>query len=85
MCIDPVKWFVFAQLSLDLVESWLESNPGATGFTNGESTFRDIALFQDYHGLPAFKNVMIIFDHVDACCCIKNGLSNFCAHTSLCI
>ncbi|XP_030443433.1 1-aminocyclopropane-1-carboxylate synthase 3-like [Syzygium oleosum] len=49
------------QLSLDLVESWLESNPEATGFTNGESTFRDIALFQDYHGLPAFKNALAGF------------------------
>ncbi|KAI3424592.1 Aminotran_1_2 domain-containing protein [Psidium guajava] len=49
------------QLSLDLVESWLESNPEATGFTNGGSTFRDIALFQDYHGLPAFKNALAGF------------------------
>jgi len=71
MCIDPGKWFIFAQLSLDLVESWLERNPEATEFTNGGTTFRDIALFQDYHGLPAFKNVMIIFDSVDKGCRIK--------------
>ncbi|KAF8024679.1 hypothetical protein BT93_F1760 [Corymbia citriodora subsp. variegata] len=61
MCIDLVKWFIFVQLSLDLVESWLESNPEATAFTNGGSTFRDIALFQDYHGLPAFKNALAGF------------------------
>ncbi|KAK3425645.1 hypothetical protein EUGRSUZ_F02211 [Eucalyptus grandis] len=49
------------QLSLDLVESWLERNPEATEFTNGGTTFRDIALFQDYHGLPAFKNALAGF------------------------
>ncbi|KAL6207009.1 hypothetical protein ACLB2K_024254 [Fragaria x ananassa] len=48
------------QLSLDLVESWLASNPDAAGLkTNGESIFRDLALFQDYHGLPDFKKVLV--------------------------
>ncbi|KAK3231174.1 hypothetical protein Dsin_003055 [Dipteronia sinensis] len=26
---------------------------------NGESVFRELALFQDYHGLPAFKNELV--------------------------
>lgn len=49
------------QLSFDLVESWLRKNPDVMGLKNkdGESVFRDLALFQDYHGMPAFKNVYI--------------------------
>ncbi|XP_073298695.1 1-aminocyclopropane-1-carboxylate synthase 3 [Primulina huaijiensis] len=50
------------QLSFDLLESWLAENPDAAGFKrNGESIFRELALFQDYHGLPAFKNAMVQF------------------------
>jgi 1-aminocyclopropane-1-carboxylate synthase len=46
------------QLSFDLVEDWLERNPDALGLRRGgASVFRELALFQDYHGLPAFKNV----------------------------
>ena len=46
------------QLSFDLVEEWLEKNPNALGLRRGAaSVFRELALFQDYHGLPAFKNV----------------------------
>lgn len=46
------------QLSFDLLESWLENNPDAAAFKqDGDSIFRELALFQDYHGLPAFKNV----------------------------
>lgn len=50
---------IFLQLSFDLLESWLADNPGAIGLksTSGESLFKDLALFQDYHGLSAFKNV----------------------------
>ncbi|VAH94782.1 unnamed protein product [Triticum turgidum subsp. durum] len=45
------------QLSFDLVEEWLEKNPDALGLRRGAaSVFRELALFQDYHGLPAFKN-----------------------------
>ncbi|KAA3453597.1 1-aminocyclopropane-1-carboxylate synthase 3-like [Gossypium australe] len=49
------------QLSFDLVESWLRKNPDAMGLKNkdGESVFRDLALFQDYHGMPAFKNELV--------------------------
>ncbi|XP_027179807.1 1-aminocyclopropane-1-carboxylate synthase 3 [Coffea eugenioides] len=51
-----------SQLSFDLLESWLAENPDASGFTrNGESIFRELALFQDYHGLPAFKKALAEF------------------------
>ncbi|OMO70894.1 Aminotransferase, class I/classII [Corchorus olitorius] len=48
------------QLSFDLVESWLRKNPDAMGLKkDGESVFKELALFQDYHGLPAFKNELV--------------------------
>ncbi|KAM1289263.1 hypothetical protein ACFX13_016912 [Malus domestica] len=50
------------QLSFDLVESWLESNPHALELKrNEESVFRELALFQDYNGFPAFKNALVEF------------------------
>ncbi|KAK6923180.1 Aminotransferase, class I/classII [Dillenia turbinata] len=50
------------QLSFDLLESWLAANPDAASFKgNGESIFRELALFQDYHGLPAFKKALTEF------------------------
>nr|QLC27788.1 ACS2 [Actinidia deliciosa] len=50
------------QLSFDLLESWLADNPEPAGFMrDGQSIFRELALFQDYHGLPAFKNALIDF------------------------
>ncbi|VFQ75362.1 unnamed protein product [Cuscuta campestris] len=51
------------QLSFDLLESWMAHNPEAAAFKNpeGESVFRQLALFQDYHGLPEFKNAMAEF------------------------
>ncbi|KAL7131687.1 hypothetical protein ABFS83_12G021100 [Erythranthe nasuta] len=50
------------QLSFDLLEKWLSENPDAAGFKrNGQSIFRELALFQDYHGLPAFKNALAQF------------------------
>ncbi|XP_043710963.1 1-aminocyclopropane-1-carboxylate synthase 3-like [Telopea speciosissima] len=50
------------QLSFDLIELWLSKNPDAAGFKrNGESIFRELALFQDYHGLPAFKKALVEF------------------------
>ncbi|CAI9116022.1 OLC1v1017066C1 [Oldenlandia corymbosa var. corymbosa] len=51
------------QLSFDLLESWLAKNPEATMFAknnvNGGSIFRELALFQDYHGLQIFKNELV--------------------------
>ncbi|KAJ8762518.1 hypothetical protein K2173_007957 [Erythroxylum novogranatense] len=50
------------QLCFDLLESWLESNSETLLFQqNGESIFRELALFQDYNGLPAFKNALVNF------------------------
>ncbi|KAM0055273.1 putative 1-aminocyclopropane-1-carboxylate synthase [Helianthus debilis subsp. tardiflorus] len=51
------------QLSFDLLQSWLEKNPQAMAFRNynNQSIFKDLALFQDYHGLPAFKNALVKF------------------------
>ncbi|KAF7809958.1 1-aminocyclopropane-1-carboxylate synthase 3-like [Senna tora] len=50
------------QLSFDLLESWLEKNPDVAGFKrDGKSIFRELALFQDYHGLPAFKKALVDF------------------------
>ncbi|KAG6533474.1 1-aminocyclopropane-1-carboxylate synthase 1-like [Zingiber officinale] len=48
------------QLCFDLIESWLENNPAPAGFQEDSAlTFRDLALFQDYHGLPAFKKALV--------------------------
>lgn len=50
------------QLSFDLIEEWLEANPDALGLRRGgASVFRELALFQDYHGMPAFKNALARF------------------------
>ncbi|KAG8098028.1 hypothetical protein GUJ93_ZPchr0013g36260 [Zizania palustris] len=51
------------QLSFDMVETWLEKNPNALGLRRegGASVFRELALFQDYHGLPVFKNALARF------------------------
>ncbi|KAM7250261.1 hypothetical protein ACFE04_022144 [Oxalis oulophora] len=50
------------QLSFDILESWLAKNPDAAGFRrDGVSNFRDLALFQDYHGLPSFKKALVEF------------------------
>lgn len=55
----------FVQLCFDLIETWLEEHPEVLGLKkNEESVFRKLALFQDYHGLPAFKDVSnIIYSH----------------------
>ncbi|KNA03078.1 hypothetical protein SOVF_212580, partial [Spinacia oleracea] len=48
------------QLCFDLLESWLANNPEPASFTkNGKSVFRNLALFQDYHGLPEFKKAFV--------------------------
>ncbi|CAK8568402.1 unnamed protein product [Lathyrus sativus] len=50
------------QLSFDVVESWLERNSDTIEMKNdGISIFRELALFQDYHGLPVFKNELVEF------------------------
>ncbi|WOK97837.1 hypothetical protein Cni_G06545 [Canna indica] len=50
------------QLSFDLIESWLESHHDAAGLRqDGALVFRELALFQDYHGLPDFKKALADF------------------------
>ncbi|KAK1439047.1 hypothetical protein QVD17_04862 [Tagetes erecta] len=51
------------QLNFDLLESWLHNNPQPSAFKNqnNQSIFKELALFQDYHGLPAFKNALVKF------------------------
>ncbi|GLT72891.1 hypothetical protein SLA2020_447870 [Shorea laevis] len=50
------------QLSFDLLESWLESNSDVLALKRkGRSVFRELALFQDYHGFPDFKNRLVEF------------------------
>ncbi|KAE8680669.1 CMA101 protein [Hibiscus syriacus] len=50
------------QLCFDLFESWLVKNPDAVSLKrDGKSIFKELALFQDYHGLPALKNALVDF------------------------
>ena len=51
--------FLCMQLCFDLIETWLAKNPDAAGLKkDGQSIFKELALFQDYHGLPEFKKVI---------------------------
>ncbi|CAL9089989.1 unnamed protein product [Musa textilis] len=43
------------QVSFDLLEKYLDQHPEASGWGCGISGFRENALFQDYHGLQAFR------------------------------
>jgi len=48
------------QLSLDLIEQWIMEHPEASICTaQGASEFRRIANYQDYNGLPEFREVTI--------------------------
>ncbi|XP_065858353.1 1-aminocyclopropane-1-carboxylate synthase [Euphorbia lathyris] len=50
------------QLCFDLVQQWLKNNPKASiCTTEGAEEFKDIAIFQDYHGLPEFRNAVANF------------------------
>ncbi|XP_057462480.1 1-aminocyclopropane-1-carboxylate synthase-like [Actinidia eriantha] len=50
------------QLSSDLIEEWIKKNPEASICTlEGVKAFKDIANFQDYHGLPEFRNAVAEF------------------------
>eukprot|EP01018_Ginkgo_biloba_P009656 Gb_41627 [translate_table: standard] len=44
------------QLSFDMLEAWLHKHPDTSICTEGGiARFREIASYQDYHGLPAFR------------------------------
>lgn len=50
------------QLCFDLLEKWLAENPDAAGFKrDGRSIFKELALFQDYHGILEFKKALVEF------------------------
>ncbi|PKA56437.1 1-aminocyclopropane-1-carboxylate synthase 7 [Apostasia shenzhenica] len=49
------------QVSFDLLEDYLEKHPEAFSWGSGNSNFRENALFQDYHGLQAFRKAMATF------------------------
>ncbi|GAU26502.1 hypothetical protein TSUD_361350 [Trifolium subterraneum] len=50
------------QLCFDLIEEWIKNNPKASICTpEGMHNFREIANFQDYHGLPEFTSAMAKF------------------------
>lgn len=50
------------QLSFDFVVEWVKNNPKASICTEeGANDFKDIAIFQDYHGLPEFRNVLTTY------------------------
>lgn len=46
------------QLCFDLIEEWIKKNPSASICTpDGVNDFKDTAIFQDYLGLPQFREV----------------------------
>ncbi|XP_024987224.1 1-aminocyclopropane-1-carboxylate synthase-like isoform X2 [Cynara cardunculus var. scolymus] len=50
------------QLSLDLIEKWIAKNPKSSICTiDGVDRFKDIANFQDYHGLYKFREAIANF------------------------
>ncbi|KAH0449501.1 hypothetical protein IEQ34_020193 [Dendrobium chrysotoxum] len=49
------------QVSFDLLENYLEEHPEAYNWSSGPSSFRENALFQDYHGLQTFRKAMASF------------------------
>ncbi|KAJ4953133.1 hypothetical protein NE237_029965 [Protea cynaroides] len=50
------------QLCFDLIEDWIRRNPQASiCTTEGVKEFKDIAIYQDYHGLPAFRQAVANF------------------------
>lgn len=56
------KFICFWQLSFSMIEEWVVNNPSASICTyEGVNEFKDVAIFQDYHGLPKFRNVCLIF------------------------
>ena len=57
--VNSVLCAKILQLCFDLVKDWIMKNPEASICTvEGVDSFKDIAIFQDYHGLPQFRNVI---------------------------
>ncbi|KAJ4843883.1 acetyl-CoA synthetase [Turnera subulata] len=50
------------QLSFDLIVDWIKKHPEASICNaEGVNMFKDIAIFQDYHGLPEFRQAIAKF------------------------
>ncbi|KAG4992661.1 hypothetical protein AAZX31_09G233600 [Glycine max] len=50
------------QLCFDMIQEWIRNNPKASICTaEGVNQFKYIANFQDYHGLPEFRNAVANF------------------------
>ncbi|KAG1330191.1 1-aminocyclopropane-1-carboxylate synthase 7 [Cocos nucifera] len=49
------------QVSFDLLENYLKQHPEISNWGSGISSFRENALFQDYHGLKTFRKAMASF------------------------
>ncbi|WCJ42640.1 1-aminocyclopropane-1-carboxylate synthase [Euphorbia peplus] len=49
------------QVSFDLLEEYLDQHPEATSSGKGAPSFKENALFQDYHGLLSFRQAMASF------------------------
>ncbi|XP_065859754.1 1-aminocyclopropane-1-carboxylate synthase 1-like [Euphorbia lathyris] len=50
------------QLCFDLISDWIKQNPEASICTyEGVDKLKDIAIFQDYHGLPEFRQAIAKF------------------------
>ncbi|CAL5433980.1 unnamed protein product [Camellia sinensis] len=50
------------ELCFDLIPEWVVNNPKASICTaEGAKDFKDIAIYQDYHGLPEFRNAVAKF------------------------
>ncbi|WOG81273.1 hypothetical protein DCAR_0100419 [Daucus carota subsp. sativus] len=50
------------QLCFDLIQEWILQNPKASICSaEGVNDFKDIAIFQDYHGLPEFREAIATF------------------------
>ncbi|GLJ27268.1 hypothetical protein SUGI_0535070 [Cryptomeria japonica] len=48
------------RLSFDLLEGWLRKHPEAL-MASEQNLFKELALYQDYHGLEAFRKAMASF------------------------
>ncbi|KAG9159624.1 hypothetical protein Leryth_013599 [Lithospermum erythrorhizon] len=58
---DILEHFSPGQVSFDLLEDYLEKHSASSNFGSKSSTFRENALFQDYHGLLSFRKAMASF------------------------
>eukprot|EP01018_Ginkgo_biloba_P009654 Gb_22312 [translate_table: standard] len=52
------------QLSFDMLEAWLHKHPEASICTEGGHSFREIASYEDYHCLPAFRMHCYMYEEI---------------------